>query len=81
MNKKETRGGARPGAGRKPAPNKKIRIGTSLAPDVVEILRSNDEPTAQMIETAIRAVYGPYGKEIVIREGEKCRSGRFIENK
>ena len=54
MNKKETRGGARPGAGRKPNPNKKIRIATSLAPDVVEILHSKKMPIAQYIEMAVR---------------------------
>lgn len=47
-------GGKRPGAGRKPSDNKKIRISTSLAPDVVKLLKESDKPIAQTIEEAIR---------------------------
>jgi len=43
------------GAGRKPSPDKKIRISTSLAVDVVDYLDSrNDIPKAQLIEMAVR---------------------------
>lgn len=51
---KPTRGGKRPGAGRKPSENKKIRISTSLAPDVIKLLKESDKPIAQTIEEAIR---------------------------
>lgn len=52
--KPETRGGARDGAGRKPNTDKKIRISTSLAPDVIQILASKNTPIAQYIEMAVR---------------------------
>lgn len=56
FNMRETikRGGKRPGAGRKPSENKKIRISTSLAPDVVKLLKESDKPIAQTIEEAVR---------------------------
>ena len=52
-----TRGGARKGAGRKPGttkPDKKIQIGTRLSLDVVEWLRAQDQPIAQIIERLVR---------------------------
>ena len=51
------RGGSRKGAGRKPGtikPDKKIQIGTRLSLDVVEWLRSQDRPIAQIIERLVR---------------------------
>lgn len=43
------------GAGRKPSLDKKIRISTSLAPDVAEYLDSRkDISKAQLIEMAVR---------------------------
>lgn len=51
---KETRGGARPGAGRKPNQNKKIKMTVALAPDVVNILRNTSMPIAHHIENAVR---------------------------
>lgn len=53
MLKTEKRGGARPGSGRKPSPNKKIQVATRLSPEVVEILRNSDIPIAQYIELAV----------------------------
>ena len=54
-------GGRRPGAGRKPVPEDQRKIGVSykLAPDVVEILRAGPIPATQMVERAVRAIYGP----------------------
>jgi hypothetical protein len=49
-------GGARPGAGRKNNPDKKIQISTALAPDVIAILRNGDMPIARHIEMAVRAM-------------------------
>lgn len=54
MTKKETRGGARRGAGRKPNPDKKIKMTVALSPDVVNILRNTKIPIAQHIEKAVR---------------------------
>ena len=52
---KPARGGKRAGAGRMPKESKKIRISTSLAPDVVAYLASRtDKPKARIIEEALR---------------------------
>lgn len=51
--KKETRGGFRPGSGRKKSPEAKIQVATRLHPEVVKILRGSDLPIAQHIEMAI----------------------------
>ena len=52
--KKENRGGARPGAGRKPCPEgKKVQISTRLHPEVVRILEESEIPKAQYIEMAV----------------------------
>lgn len=49
------RGGKRSGSGRKQSRSKKIRISTSLAPDVVEYLnRRTDKPKSRIIEDALR---------------------------
>lgn len=53
MIKKETRGGARPGAGRKKNPEKKIQISTALHPAVIKILKDSPIPIAQHIEMAV----------------------------
>lgn len=48
-------GGKRPGAGKKPTGPIKIKVAYSLAPDVVEYLRSiTHRPQAQVIEEALR---------------------------
>lgn len=48
-------GGKREGAGKKPTGNIKIKVAYSLAPDVVEYLRSiTYKPQAQVIEEALR---------------------------
>ena len=52
-----TWGGKRKGAGRTPGttkPGKKIQIGTRLSLDVVEWLRKQDQPIAQIIERLVR---------------------------
>jgi hypothetical protein len=49
------RGGKRAGSGRKQSSSKKIRISTSLSPDVVEYLnRRTDKPKSRIIEDALR---------------------------
>ena len=49
------RGGKREGAGKKPTGPIKIKVAYSLAPDVVEYLRSiTHRPQAQVIEEALR---------------------------
>lgn len=51
----QTRGGRREGAGKKPTGPIKIKVAYSLAPDVVEYLRSiTYKPQAQVIEEALR---------------------------
>ena len=47
-----TRGGRRKGAGRKPAPDKKIKYSTRLRPDHIEWLKDN-KPAARHIEKAL----------------------------
>jgi len=46
------RGGARPGAGRKPAPDKKIKVSFSLRPKIVERLKMERNKNA-VIEKAL----------------------------
>ena len=57
--KAKNSGGKRANSGRKPIPiaQKKIRISTSLARDVVEILRNSKLPIAQTIERAVRQYF------------------------
>lgn len=50
---KRPQGGKRPGAGRKPSPDAKIRMSTCLARDVVAYLASR-ENKAVTIEDALR---------------------------
>lgn len=53
-------GGKRPGAGRYPAEpgQKKIPVGYKLTPWLVEWLRAQDRPAAQLIEEALVKAYG-----------------------
>lgn len=59
-----SRGGKRPGAGKKPTGPIKIKVAYSLAPDVVEYLRSIlGRPQAQVIEEALRDHREKHNKE------------------
>ena len=51
------RGGARPGAGRKPAPDKKIKVSFSLRPKIVERLKKERNKNAT-IEKALCLFFG-----------------------
>lgn len=55
MPKKDPRGGAREGAGRKPDPNAKEPYGTRLSKDTIAFLQSIDNAAAYIDDTIKRS--------------------------
>jgi|JI9StandDraft_2_1071091.scaffolds.fasta_scaffold152997_4 hypothetical protein len=56
MTKKDNRGGARPGAGRKPPPIPRVRISLRLSADLVEFAKAFAPATAtEIIEDTMRS--------------------------
>ena len=59
MTKKDNRGGARPGAGRKPPTIPRVRISLRLSADLVEFAKAFAPATAtEIIEDAMRSSDG-----------------------